>query len=204
MKKPSKLALYALTASFFVVTTPLDASYFPYKENSLEEIALRCAVSEHPDTAKTHTPEEISNIISEVYEHTFNEPDYFSEKLVREVIQQESGNDPNAVSSKGAKGLMQIKRIAWNEVEKECSYEENVLDPRINIEAGTKYLLALDKSLRRDHPRWKELSIRKKREAILASYNGGKSRLAKSGWNVGEMPRETQLYVRNIDEGLGD
>ena len=203
MKKPSKLALHALAASFFVVATPLDASHFPNKENPLET-TLRCVASEHPDIARTYTPKEISKIIQEVYRYTFNEPGYFSKKFVRELIQQESGYNPSAVSKKGARGLMQLMPGTWNEVEKECSYEEYAYDPRINIEAGTKHLLYLDKFLKENHPRWEKLSERKKREAILAAYNGGISRFAEREWDVSGMYKETRDYVEIVMSGVGD
>lgn len=201
MKKLSKLILHALVASFFVVATPLDASYFPNKKNSLEKTVLRCAASEYPDTVRAHTPEEISQIVHEVYRYTFNKPDYFSEKLVRKLIRQESGYNPSAESKKGAIGLMQITPDAWNEVEKECSYEEYAYDPKTNIEVGIKYLLSLDEFSKENHPRWEELSKREKKEIILASYNGGKSRLAERGWNVNEMYDETRVYITRV---LGD
>ncbi|HEB46999.1 MAG TPA: lytic transglycosylase domain-containing protein [Candidatus Pacearchaeota archaeon] len=203
MKKPSKLALYALTASFFVVTTPLDASYFPNQKNSLET-TLRCAASEHPDTSRVHTPEEISQIIHEVYEHTFNEPDYFSEKLVRELILNESEYNPRAKSRKGAIGLMQITPVAWDEVEKECSYEKYVLNPRKNLEVGMKYLLLLDEFSKENHPKWEKLSPRERRNIILASYNGGISRLSEREWDVNEMYKETRDYVEMVMGGLED
>ncbi len=196
MKKPSKLALYTLAASFFVVTTPLDAS----KENPLE-ITLRCAASGNPNTVRTHTPKEISQIFQEVYRYTFNKPPYFSEKLVGEVIRQESGHDPMAKSKKGARGLMQLMPDAWNEVEN-CNYEEYASDPRINMEAGMKYFLALDKFLKENHPRWEELSTGEKRKAILAAYNGGKSRFAEREWDVSGMYRETRKYVEMVMNGL--
>ena len=203
MKKPSRLALYTLAASFFVVTTPLDASYFPTKENPLET-TLRCAASGNPITARTHTPEEISQIIQEVYGYTFNKPPYFSGGFVEKLIQQESGRDPSAKSKKGAKGLMQLMPDAWNQVEKECSYEKYAFDSRKNVEAGMKYLLYLDEFLKENHPRWEKLSLREKRNKILASYNGGISRLSEREWDVNEMYKETRDYVEMVMGGLGD
>jgi soluble lytic murein transglycosylase-like protein len=55
--------------------------------------------------------------------------------LVRAIIQIESGFEPRAVSSKGAKGLMQLMPRTARDMG-----ARNVLDPRQNIFAGVRYL----------------------------------------------------------------
>lgn len=58
-----------------------------------------------------------------------------TEDLVRAIIQIESGFDPRAVSSRGAKGLMQLMPATARQMG-----ARNVLDPRQNIFAGARYL----------------------------------------------------------------
>jgi hypothetical protein len=58
--------------------------------------------------------------------------------LVRAIIQIESGFEPRAVSSKGAKGLMQLMPGTARDMG-----ARNVLDPRQNIFAGARYLRVL-------------------------------------------------------------
>lgn len=59
-------------------------------------------------------------------------------ELVRAIIQIESGFEPRAVSSKGAKGLMQLMPRTARDMG-----ARNVLDPRQNIFAGARYLRVL-------------------------------------------------------------
>ena len=97
--------------------------------------------------------------------------------LVRAVILVESNFDPNCVSNKGARGLMQLmpataKRFQVTEVH----------DPDQNIRGGVAYLAFLLDL----HPG--DLS------RVLASYNAGEGAVARYG---GIPPyRETQHYVQ--------
>ncbi|MEB3186705.1 MAG: lytic transglycosylase domain-containing protein [bacterium] len=52
------------------------------------------------------------------------------------VMMQESGGDPNAGSSAGARGLMQLMPGTFQEM----GVGNNILDPKQNLEAGVKYL----------------------------------------------------------------
>jgi soluble lytic murein transglycosylase-like protein len=100
------------------------------------------------------------------------------EELVRAVIQVESGWKPDAVSSKGAKGLMQLmpRTAAMLGV-------EDAFDPEENIEGGVKYLARLTDKYGGDV------------EMALAAYNAGPARVDAAG---GAPFSETARYVRNV------
>jgi soluble lytic murein transglycosylase-like protein len=102
--------------------------------------------------------------------------------LVNSVILVESGFDPNAVSPKGARGLMQLmpQTAARMGV-------QNAMDPAANVEGGTRYLGEL---LSRYH---NDLS------KALAAYNAGPDRVEQYH-GVPPYP-ETQAYVARI---IGD
>jgi len=99
--------------------------------------------------------------------------------LVKAVIMQESGGNPNAVSSKGAKGLMQLMDGTAKML--------GVADPfdiRQNIFGGVKYLSRLLKRFNGDM------------KNALAAYNAGPGAVIKYG---GIPPyEETKKYVSNI------
>jgi Rod binding domain-containing protein len=99
--------------------------------------------------------------------------------LITALIIQESGGNPNAVSSKGAKGLMQLMDSTAQEMG-----IRQVFNPQQNILAGTKYLSQMLERFDGDET------------MALASYNAGPAAVEQYG---GVPPYdETQKYVASV------
>ena len=118
--------------------------------------------------------------------------------LIFACIKAESNFKEKAVSKKGAKGLMQLMDSTAEEVAKTLGItikEEDILNPDLNINLGTKYISTLMK---------KYESI----ELALAAYNAGSGNvdnwikngtLKEDGSNWQSIPYgETKKYVRKI------
>ncbi len=100
-------------------------------------------------------------------------------ELLRAVIVVESGFDVDAVSSAGAKGLMQLMPATAK------SYGvTNVFDPAQNIRGGAQYLRDL-------------LDRYDDYELVLAAYNAGESAVEKYGNQVPPFA-ETRSYIPKV------
>lgn len=124
--------------------------------------------------------------------------------LVASVIRAESKFDKNAVSPKGAKGLMQISSITgkWAGEELDISgYKEEILfNPDINIKIGCWYLNKLKKEFNNNM------------KNVLASYNAGSGNVTKwlgnkkysnDGNELIEIPfGETREYIKRVNRNF--
>lgn len=100
--------------------------------------------------------------------------------LVKAIIKVESNYNPNAISPKGAQGLMQLmpgtaKRFGVN----------NPFDPQENIVGGVKYLRFLYDLFQGDL------------ELVLAGYNAGEQRVIEHKNRIPPIV-ETQQYVERV------
>ncbi|WP_195266594.1 MULTISPECIES: lytic transglycosylase domain-containing protein [unclassified Clostridium] len=154
------------------------------------------------DTVKRSTTTNISSNESTIegnedssvdVEKIYSTVDKYSQKygvdrnLILAIIKQESNFNPNAVSSAGAKGLMQLM-----DFNSEAYGLTNPFDIDENIEAGVKHI--------KDYINMFDGNL----EMALMAYNGGQGTMerrgVKSSSDLYKMPQETQNYVPKILE----
>ena len=124
--------------------------------------------------------------------------------LIYAIIKAESNFDDEAVSSKGATGLMQLMTNTAEEIATNESLEyvsnESLFDPETNIKLGVKYFSDL-------------IAIFKNEAVALAAYNAGmgtvqgwidKGTIKADGSDIENIPyNETNMYVRKILNDYG-
>lgn len=100
--------------------------------------------------------------------------------LVRAIMHAESNFDANAVSPKGACGLMQLMPPTATEM-----YVKDIFDEKENIEGGVRYLRVLANQFDGDMVK------------MIAAYNAGPDAVRKYGGGIPPY-EETQDYVRKV------
>lgn len=119
-----------------------------------------------------------------------------SPSMVNAVINAESSGNPNAVSSKGAQGLMQVMPATGAEVAKKLGYPSNydITDPKTNVNIGSQYLADMMAKYKGNE------------KLALAAYNSGPGTVdglvAKYGSDYEKIQphlyKETQDYVPKV------
>ncbi len=117
--------------------------------------------------------------------------------LIYSIIKTESKFNPDAVSSKGASGLMQITEQTALWASRELDIKNvNMRDPETNIRMGTWYLHRLNKEFKGD------LNL------MISAYNGGSGNVRKwlksseyssDGKSLTQIPfKETSQYTEKV------
>jgi soluble lytic murein transglycosylase-like protein len=106
--------------------------------------------------------------------------------LVMAVIGVESAWEPGAVSERGARGLMQLRKIAQAVEERQAGLAPgDVHDPVHNVRMGIRYLARM-------------VEVFGDEDLGLIAYNTGPTRLSSYLQAVGEVPDSLWSYVRKV------
>ncbi len=107
-------------------------------------------------------------------------------ELLKAVIAVESGYKRDAVSPRGAQGLMQITPDAATRYAPTPADAQRMLDPRVNVLTGARMLADLIKRFGRI-------------DAALAAWNAGEGTVRRAGGRVPDID-ETQAHVQLVLE----
>lgn len=105
------------------------------------------------------------------------------------VMRAESGGDPNAVSSAGALGCMQVMPSTWRDLQGRGVAGPDPFDARANMTAGAIYLRTMH-----DRYGWPD---------ALAAYHAGAGRFEDYLATGRRLPAATVVYVDRISSWLG-
>lgn len=98
-----------------------------------------------------YTPEQITDLTRVVLEQVaIHRDDGLTPSRVLAVIEQESGFDSAAISRYRAYGIMQVRRIAGQQIVERMGYTwspDLLLDPVLNVRVGVDYLMFLHRAL---------------------------------------------------------
>lgn len=109
--------------------------------------------------------------------------------LISSMMDAESGGDPNARSSAGAGGLMQVMKPTWDGLSKGDRF-----DPNTNIDVGSKYMAQqLNK-----YSKYGDDALK----ISLMAYNWGPRNTDNWLKNGGKIPAETTKYVAKVTNKL--
>ena len=134
-----------------------------------------------PEPAPPPVPPAKSTVFDPIIEKYANH--YSLDPSLKSIIATESGFNPNAVSPKGARGLMQLMPATAQRLG-----VSNSFDPEENIRGGVKHFRTLMDNFNNN------LTL------SLAAYNAGENLVQRLG-RVPEIP-ETRNYIKSITSRL--
>lgn len=143
-------------------------------ESNCTKVRLKGKVISWRGSSRSADPSQYDSTIRSIGRRYNVEP-----SLIKAIIHTESDFDHRAVSTKGAKGLMQLMPGTARELR-----VQNVFDPMQNIDGGTRYFR-------------KMLDIFNENLMLsLAAYNAGPNLVKR----IGKVPniRETKRYVKKV------
>lgn len=113
--------------------------------------------------------------------------------LLKAIMAAESGFNPEAVSPKGAIGLMQVMPSTAEsyglQADRQQTLEQKLTDPRTNIRLGARYLRDLSRMFPNEQP------------LVLAAYNAGQGAVQQHRNTIPPYP-ETLNYVQVVSQFL--
>lgn len=174
-QQPTRLVYWSSTDHRWKAVPARGSATMKQAESAVADVQRQVAASNTASTTVTRLSQaHLDQLIDEAAARH-----QVDANLVRAVIKVESNFNPNAVSRKGAIGLMQLMPSTARELN-----VTNPFDPQQNVDAGVRHLKSLLETNSGDVAR------------SLAAYNAGQGAVRRSG---GIPPyAETRNYVKQI------
>jgi soluble lytic murein transglycosylase len=180
------IGIYTFLYFMIAIVTPLYADIYVYADNQGVLHFTNVPTSSKSSNYKVYIKETpnrpLESNITDLYDHVISEASHthgVSFSLLKALIKTESDFNPRAVSSAGARGLMQLmpENIKTFKI-------KNPFDPRENIMGGTQYLKQLIDRFNGKLP------------LALAAYNAGPGVVEK----YQRVPpfKETENFVKQV------
>ena len=180
------IGIYTFLYFMIAIVTPLYADIYVYADNQGVLHFTNVPTSSKSSNYKVYIKETpnrpLESNITDLYDHVISEASHthgVSFSLLKALIKTESDFNPRAVSSAGARGLMQLmpENIKTLKI-------KNPFDPRENIMGGTQYLKQLIDRFNGKLP------------LALAAYNAGPGVVEK----YHRVPpfKETENFVKQV------
>ena len=177
-----------------LATEKVDARYqlFMHKNQVFDSAQLAPAETAEPKLQPFHILSQHPSL--KKYENLLNQAAQefaLDPALLKAIMAAESGFNPQAVSDKGAVGLMQVIPATAERYgvagDRQRTIQQKLTDPRINIRLAARYLRDLNKMF----PDQQHL--------VLAAYNAGEGAVYKYRRQIPPYP-ETRNYVQLVTQ----
>jgi soluble lytic murein transglycosylase-like protein len=186
VRRSAQASAVALGAAIVLLPTavgrhpaPAPASPQPAAPRAVDPLALQVMVR-----MPTLAPESAVALAAAVREESVSAG--LDPVLILAVIGVESAWEPSAVSERGARGLMQLRRTAFEGEEREAGLRPgDAHDPVRNVRMGIRYLARMVET-------FDDVDL------ALVAYNSGPTRLASYLQAVGEVPDSMWSYARRV------
>ena len=184
VRRSVQASAVALGAAIVLLPSPVDRPAPPARApDSIPRPAdpLAAQVLERMPSLTVNTAAELAAVVRDESRSAGLDP-----VLVLAVIGVESGWSPSAVSERGARGLMQLRRLALESEEREAGLQPgDVHDPVHNVRMGIRYLARMVAS-------FGDLDL------ALVAYNSGPTRTLSALLAVEDMPDSMLAYARKV------
>jgi succinate dehydrogenase hydrophobic anchor subunit len=172
--------LSLLLCSFLILYT-INPQLISFQNPQLETIQIQ------PHAGIAFSDQQISQVMGQIRtdydniisQHAANYPN-ISPDLVRAILMAESGGNPNAVSSRGAQGVMQFMPSTAS------MYGINPNDPSQAIPGAFRMLNDLNRLYNGNIP------------MMLSGWNWGSGNFKNAGNDINKIPAKTQIFINNV------